>query len=435
MKPDHAANGFDVSFALEKIRRAKEEVNERLVDREEVVDQIFYALITREHALVQSRTGAAKSLLARQIFAMFEGARLFQVQASKEQQPDTYFGALDIEELKKGRVVHNTRGSLVDAEFGFIDEIFDANDYTLRALLTTLNERALVLGAQVVPAPLHTVIAATNYLRISEVTEAVLDRFVYKSVIHPSKEPAAQYLIARRYLRHGGQPAPPRETVPFTLLDRVSRIVTGNDPRLTVRVPAEVVFLANIAVKYFETARNRRIKERPQDHPYTKDGYISPRTYAKGLDTLRASAFLDGRTEVTADDIVNLRYLHTIVGLKDQEELFRKSVETVLRHYTTAGAWDQLRTLLAFQELLDSLRTQPEMLSQPVTLLEEFPFRRNLLEWVKDKLGLERGGIAVNRRLFESFIESIEPKTEEILDLKRRQEMEIAKLFRAATED
>src|SRR5438270_12985604 len=126
--------------------------------------------------------------MTEQIFNMFQGARLFKVQASKEQQPDTYFGGINIEELKKGRIFHNTEGSLVESEFGFIDEIFDANDYTLRALLSLLNERELIRGVQRMHSSVHTVIAATNYLRLSEITEALLDRFLFKALIHPDKD-------------------------------------------------------------------------------------------------------------------------------------------------------------------------------------------------------------------------------------------------------
>jgi hypothetical protein len=151
-------------FSFEAISRQFKEaadfVCQRVVNREEVVEQAICALLTGEHLLLQSRTGVGKSLLAEQLFAMFSGARVFRIQASKEQQPDSYFGALDIEELKRGRIVHNIEGSLVDSEFAFIDEIFDANDFTLRALLSVLNERQLMRGVQCVPARLHTVIAA-----------------------------------------------------------------------------------------------------------------------------------------------------------------------------------------------------------------------------------------------------------------------------------
>ena len=114
-----------IDRAVTEIRDAIAFVERRAVNRADVVKKMFCALLTREHFLLQARTGVGKSLLANQVFAMFDGARIFQVQASKEQQPDTYFGALDLEELKKGRLVHNTEGSLVESEFGFIDEIFD----------------------------------------------------------------------------------------------------------------------------------------------------------------------------------------------------------------------------------------------------------------------------------------------------------------------
>jgi MoxR-like ATPase len=290
---------FVFEEAVARLRAAIEFVNLQVVDRVDIIDQIFIALLMREHALLQSRTGAAKSLLARQVFVMFSGAATFQVQASKEQQPDTYFGGLDIEELKKGRMVHNTADSIVESEFAFIDEIFDANDYTLRALLTTLNERALVLGAQQVPAKLHSAVAATNYLRVSEITEALLDRFLFKSLVIPSKTPAVQYHIARRYMAHGGRPVRPPQPIPYAELAAMSAVVKGEDAEHAIRVPAEIIFFANSVVRYYEMQRNRLIKEKPQEHPHLKDFYISPRSYARGVDLLRAIAFLHGRDEAT----------------------------------------------------------------------------------------------------------------------------------------
>src|ERR1700722_18169501 len=146
--PSTTRNGMgrDTTAIIDGINDAIEFVQERVVNREEVVEQIFLAMLTGEHILLESRTGVGKTLLAEQIFRMFEGARIFKVQASKEQQPDTYFGGLLLEDLKQGRLIHNTEGSLVESEFGFIDEIFDANDYTLRALLSLLNERQLIRG-------------------------------------------------------------------------------------------------------------------------------------------------------------------------------------------------------------------------------------------------------------------------------------------------
>ena len=95
---------LNIQQIILKLQDAIDFVNRRVINREEVTEQIFCALLTGEHALIQSRTGVGKSLMVEQIFKMFTGAHYFKVQASKEQQPDTYFGALDIEELRKGRL-------------------------------------------------------------------------------------------------------------------------------------------------------------------------------------------------------------------------------------------------------------------------------------------------------------------------------------------
>ena len=386
---DHAT--FNPDQANAAFHAAIRHVNRRIINRTEVVDQIFSALLMREHALIQSRTGAAKSLLAQQIFNMFEGAHLFMVQASKEQQPDTYFGGLDIDELKKGRIMHNTANSLVESEFGFIDEIFDANDYTLRALLTTLNERALILGVQQVPARVHSVIAATNYLRVSEITEALLDRFIFKALFIPAKEAYTQYQIAQRYLLHKGKPSVPGTRIPYGLLKRTSDVIKGFDTEYSVRIPLHVIFFANSVVRYYEVQRNRIIKERPHEHPHLKDFYISPRTYSRAMDMLRVIAFLRGRMEVVPEDVEQLWYLYTVVGIHEEKELFRKCYSTIHKQLCSARAFDQIKKILEFQEFLEHLKVHPEQLQRSITEIEGQPLRRTLTEWAKETLGITLG--------------------------------------------
>lgn len=428
---DHA---YHPDHALDMILEAIQLVNRRIINRREVIDQIFSAMLMREHALIQSRTGAAKSLLAQQIFSMFEGANVFMVQASKEQQPDTYFGGLDIEELKKGRIMHNTANSLVESEFGFIDEIFDANDYTLRALLTTLNERALILGVQQVPARVHSVIAATNYLRVSEITEALLDRFVFKALFIPAKEPYTQYQIAQRYLLHKGKPTPPERPIPFAVLDRTANVIKGFDPEYSIHIPLEVIFFANSVVRYYEMQKNRLVKEHPQDHPHVKDYYISPRTYSRAMDMLRVVAFLHGRMEVIAEDVEKLWYLYTVVGIHEEKELFLKCYNSLYKQFSSARAFEQIRKILEFQEFLEHLKRNPELMSRPITEIEGQPMRRTLKEWAKDALGITDASVEQNRRLLEGYFKTLEPLNEEIADFLRIQQRDIQELFHAGTQ-
>ena len=194
-----------------RINEAIEFISNQILGREQIIRQAFFALMTGEHQLLISRTGMAKSMLARQIFACFDGAVLFEKQLTKDTMPDNLFGAYDIEAMKRGKMIHNVEGSLVLAHFAFLDEIFDANDMLLRSLLSLLNEKKLVNGEQIIHSSLQSVIAAANYIRVTEILEAVLDRFLYKSYIPENKDLYFQHSIDNgvpekfRHHPHAGQ--------------------------------------------------------------------------------------------------------------------------------------------------------------------------------------------------------------------------------------
>jgi MoxR-like ATPase len=398
------------------LKEAAAFIGQRVINREEVIEQAICSLLTAEHMLLQSRTGAAKSLLTEQIFSMFEGARLFRVQASKEQQPDTYFGGLDLEQLKYGRIMHNTEGSIVESEFGFIDEIFDANDFTLRALLSVLNERRLMRGVQNVPSPLHTVIATSNYLRISEVTEALLDRFMFKAVILPDKDPFIQYKISQRYLQLGGRTAVPPKKIPYASLKHLNAIIRGEDNQFEISVSSELLYFTNIVIRHFEFLRNRSLHDKTSSGPQN-DFYISPRTQAKSLDLLRALALLKGRSNVVHDDASRLYFIFATVGLPEEVALFRKAYTAVLNSLTAARGFDQVTVLLDFTELLEEIRAHPETMKQPLSQLGRGQIRRNFFEWVREKFGSEEPQER-NKLVLEQFITDFVPVCDEVRELK-----------------
>ena len=352
---------FDFQRTIQELQNAIEFVNSRLINREEVIEQIFCAILTGEHALIQSRTGVAKSLMTEQIFSLINGAKYFKVQASKEQQPDTYFGALDIGKLKEGIIWHRTEGSLVESEFGFIDEIFDANDFTLRALLSLLNERQLMLGVQNQKAAIHTVIAATNYLRISDITEALLDRFAYQSVIFPDKDPFTQYRISRQYLTHGGRVAIPPKKIEYSDLYEVSKMCNGESDLVTITIPQEIAYYTNLVIRYYEELRNRQLASRPDDMP-GRDFYISPRKQMKAFDLLRAIAFMHGRSTVTLSDVDKLYVLFTTIGITEEREIWKKASDALSHQFNATKALEQIKILLDLKDILDQMKVNPELM-------------------------------------------------------------------------
>jgi len=296
-------------------------VRENVLGRDEVITQSFYALLTGEHQIIVSRTGMAKSLLARQIFSCFEGSHFFEKQLTKDTMPENLFGAYDMESMKKGKMIHNVEGSLVLSHFAFLDEIFDANDMLLRSLLSLLNEKQLVNGEQIVNSTLHSAIAAANYVRITEIMEAVLDRFLYKSYLPENRDLFFQHSIDNVYQQRFGKVGIPDKKLTLGQLSYVKKVIKSRQ----IDIPWYVLFLKNYIInKYVEETRN--VVSDRQD--YT----VSDRKRVKIQDTLRASAFLDSRQQVEDKDLDNLYYIICTLGREEEHKRLAK-ITTAARNY------------------------------------------------------------------------------------------------------
>ena len=315
--------------SLNKIESLSASVNEcirfvskHVLGREEVIRQSFMALITGEHQLLISRTGMAKSLLARQIFACFEGAQIFEKQLTKDTMPENLFGAYDIEAMKKGKMIHNVEGSLVLSHFAFLDEIFDANDMLLRSLLSLLNEKQLVNGEQIVSSTLHSAIGAANYIRITEVLEAVIDRFLYKSYIPENKDLYFQYSIDHIYQNHFGKIVVPDTRITLGELTFLKNLVQSRQ----IEIPGYVLFLKNyILKKYIEETRNMVSDQ--------QNFTISDRKSVKTQDTLRAAAVLAGRPTVEEQDLQYLMFAVCTLGRTEETARFAKILNAAKNYF------------------------------------------------------------------------------------------------------
>jgi len=396
----------DPSVVIERVKRVFSAVERDLVGFRPLVIQSIYALLTRENLLIFSPPGTAKTLYASLIFSRIRGARVFDTQMSKGTLAEELFGSIDTEQLKKGRIVHRTRGTLVDADLAFIDEFFDANDMVLRALLGVFNERVFKKGSQIEPSPLHTGIAAANYLRATEVTEAVLDRFLFRAYITPDYSPATLLAIDQAFARHyGRQPGPAsREGIPLGQLSYVADIVRGLVPDRQITAPPHILFLKNAVLNRYR----ERIDE-AADSAKKRSLYISPRTYAKARIVLNAAALLRGRGEVTTEDLAQLKYaVTTIGGREEQSQCFDKALSETL-----------LRVRPADLEHIDNLAAAGELAEQVMARVRNGEAIRctSFLQRILRFFGLVSEGDVTFDHV-RRFVEAIKPLDEQVKALK-----------------
>ena len=352
------ADIFDIPTIVEYLRWHMNRISEKVIGREEIVRQAIFAILTAEHMLLLSRTGMAKSYLANYIFNTFEGARVFASQASKDQTPDNYFGPYNIDEFKKGKIRHNIKGSIIEANLVFLDEFFDASDVVLRSLLSVLNERKFVNGSEQIDVAVHSAVATANYMRMNEVTEAVLDRFTYKSIIPEDADVYKQLLIDHTYGFSKGKPVEPEKKIYFNQILYLSDIIRNNNRDIVIEIPDFIYFMKNTLV-------NRFVSEmRKSDYNF----FISPRKQAKLADFLRASALINNRYEVNMDDLkemyVALCTLNSFVSIKakdkSEKDVYLDAYQQTMVHFNSTGALHQAEYLLNVRKILQEVRENPD---------------------------------------------------------------------------
>ena len=174
----------------------------RFVGRDEVIDLIALAVVAGEHLFLYGPPGTAKSALIRQ-FAQAVRGRYFEYMLTRFSEPNEIFGPVDIARLREGTVVTVTAGMLPEAEFVFLDELFNANSAILNNLLTVLNERVYRRGAETHRLPLLSLFSASNQLPEDDALRALFDRFMLRCHLENLKrEQMPQLLSAGWALEH-----------------------------------------------------------------------------------------------------------------------------------------------------------------------------------------------------------------------------------------
>src|SRR4029077_8052833 len=147
----------------------------------------------------------AKSALIRH-FAQAVRARYFEYMLTRFSEPNEIFGPIDIARLREGTVVTVTTGMLPEAEFVFLDELFNANSAILNNLLTVLNERIYRRGAETHQLPLLSLFSASNHLPEDEALRALFDRFLLRCPVDNLRREAMPRLLAAGWELEGAGP-------------------------------------------------------------------------------------------------------------------------------------------------------------------------------------------------------------------------------------
>ena len=173
------------SAALSRLRSVRDDMTTALVGREREIDGLCLSLLANAHTLFIGVPGTAKSLMATE-FARAIGLDpksedYFEILLGAFSNPDEVFGPYNPAKILDGVYERNVDGYLPTAQFGFMDEIFNASQEMLTTLNTILNERRMKQGTQRLDCPLRMVVGAANVYPQGDLALAALyDRFLLR---------------------------------------------------------------------------------------------------------------------------------------------------------------------------------------------------------------------------------------------------------------
>lgn len=275
-----------MSSPAERLRTSVvEPLKRRFVGRDEVVDLIALAVVAGEHLFLYGPPGTAKSAIVRQ-FATAVRGEYFEYMLTKFSEPNEIFGPVDLVKLREGRVATVITQMLPEAEFAFLDELFNANSAILNNLLTVLNERVYRRGAETHALPLISAFAASNNLPQDDALAALFDRFLLRCQVDSlPRERLPALLTAGWALECGaaGEPSP--------------RTVSADDLRALAR-ECRAIELAPVLSAYADAVTKLR----------DLGVALSDRRAVKLLKLVAASAVLCGRGTAGVADFWPLKY-------------------------------------------------------------------------------------------------------------------------------
>jgi MoxR-like ATPase len=273
----------------------RQEMSGKFYEQDNTIMFLILAVLSKEHPFLLGQPGVAKSQMIRELVARITNLPYyFETIMSRTRDAATVLGQYSVKELKENdNYVRKTEGYIQDAVLATIDEIGKMGPTMGHDLLPILLERLyheVGHGCTARPVPLYTCFTASNELIVGESDEAkaLWDRLPLRTEVKPMRDPGNQMrLMDDAVLKLGLPPISPATVDWPELADVIDTVV----PSIPMSMDAKETM-----VRLMGELRGVGID-------------VSPRSMFKSVRVLQAHAFLEGRTEVTEDDVNVCRFM------------------------------------------------------------------------------------------------------------------------------
>lgn len=277
------------TYVAQRIAACELEIQKGIIGQREIIRQVMLAMLTGGNVLLEGMPGLGKTRLVSTIGQVFD-LSFKRIQFTPDLMPSDVTGTNIIIKNEQGSSFSFEQGPIF-ANLILADEINRATPKTQSALLEAMQEHTVTVGndSHALAEPFF-VLATQNPIENEgtyPLPEAQLDRFMFKILVHfPSKE-ELKGIVA---LTEGNQ-APV-----------IEKQIDG-EGLLAARALVNQIPIADAVMDYLLEI----VMETHRPNPYIREG-ASPRAAQALIRAARAKAFLEGRFNVSFQDVKEIAF-------------------------------------------------------------------------------------------------------------------------------
>jgi MoxR-like ATPases len=279
----------DAAYMAQRIAACEAEIQKGIIGQREVIREVMLAMLTGGNVLLEGMPGLGKTRLVSTIGKVFD-LPFKRIQFTPDLMPSDVTGTNIIMKGEQGSSFSFVRGPIF-ANLILADEINRATPKTQSALLEAMQEHTVTVGSEshTLDAPFF-VLATQNPIENEgtyPLPEAQLDRFMFKILVRfPSKEELKGIVGLTE-----GEVPPVIETQ------------MDGEGLLAAQALVNQIPIAEAVMDYLLEL----VMATHAENPYIREG-ASPRAAQALIRAARAKAFLEGRFNVSFQDVQESAY-------------------------------------------------------------------------------------------------------------------------------
>lgn len=286
-----------ITDMIDKVKKCEQEIGKGIVGQREVIRQVLLAILADGNVLLEGVPGLGKTELVKAISKVLT-MQFSRIQFTPDLMPSDVTGT-NLIVKEDGNNAFRFEPGPVFANIVLADEINRATPKTQSALLEAMQEKTVTVGKTTYELPQPFMVLATQNPIENEGTyplpEAQLDRFLFKLLVKfPKKEEL-------------------KEIMDLTVTNQkteLSGILTGEDI-IAIRNTIREMPISDAVMDY---ALSIVVATHPESNgameiskKYIANG-ASPRAAQAIVKTAKARAFLEGRFNVSFEDVAFVAY-------------------------------------------------------------------------------------------------------------------------------